>query len=67
MAFVLEQWPSIQISSHVFECAAEEFDIRVLDLFLEKFSDFRFSTHFLVVAAKHTIGESFRAILEHAK
>lgn len=67
MAFVLEQWPSIQISSHVFECATEEFDIRILDLFLEKFSDFRFSTHFLVVAAKHTIGESFRAILEHAK
>jgi len=45
----------------------EEFDIQVLDLFLEKFPDFRFATHFLVVAAKHTIGESFRAILERAK
>jgi hypothetical protein len=45
----------------------EEFDIHVLDLFLKKFPDFRFSTHVLVVAAKHTIGESFRAILERAK
>jgi hypothetical protein len=67
LTFVLEQWPSIQSTSNVFECAVEEFDKQVLDLFLEKFEDFRFSTHFLVVAAKHTIGESFRAILECAQ
>jgi hypothetical protein len=67
MTFVLEQWPSMQSTSNVFECGVEEFDIQVLDLFLEKFGDFRFSTHILVVAAKHTIGESFRAILERAQ
>jgi hypothetical protein len=67
MAFVLEQWPSIQISSNIFECAVEEFDLQVLDLFLEKFPDFRCSTHFLVVTPKHTTGEYFRAILDRAK